>query len=283
MSRWIVLATTALALCAAGCMSPPEAVKFEDVAEAEPVEDLGEMEDATAEEGPPPPEPVMEPLAVEVLQRMSEALRAAERFTLRAETTTETLLANGQSIELSAVAEAAVRRPNGLFVDRRTDRFHRRMYYDGNSVSLFDVDKNVYARKDEDIPGTITETVDRIEERFGITMPLSDLFVGDPAKSLSDYADWGVYAGVHEVRGAKCHHLAFANDFLEWQVWIAADGPPLPRKLVIVYVDEPGSPRFRAHLTQFDLEADVPDTTFTFTPPDGAKRITIEPAPAVDE
>jgi hypothetical protein len=269
-------------------MGPPHERERRAVPKADVIEDLEELDELEpleplADEEPPPPEPVMEQVALDHLKRMAATLQAAQRFTLRAETTAEEFLARGQSIELSAVVEAMVRRPDGVLIERVTDRHHRRFHYDGKSVALIDLDKNLYATRDDDVPGTITETLDRVQERFGVTMPLSDLVVSDPYAALSDYADSGLYLGEHRVRGVKCHHLAFANEFLEWQVWIAAEGPPVPRQLVITYVEEPGAPRYRAFLSDWDLDAKFGDEVFAFTPPDGAKRIEIAPAPQQDE
>ena len=33
---------------------------------------------------------------------------------------------------------------------------------------------------------------------------------------------------------------------MEWQLWIDAEGEPLPVKIVIIYMDEPGEPQFAA-------------------------------------
>ena len=46
--------------------------------------------------------------------------------------------------------------------------------------------------------------------------------------------------------GKRCHHLAFAQEHVDWQVWIEDGAQPLVRKFVITYKDEPGAPQYTA-------------------------------------
>ena len=42
---------------------------------------------------------------------------------------------------------------------------------------------------------------------------------------------------------------------------------------MITYIDETGQPQFWADLSNWNLAPEISDDLFTFTPPDGAKRI----------
>jgi hypothetical protein len=90
---------------------------------------------------------------------------------------------------------------------------------------------------------------------------------------LTSPADFGVYVGLHEVDGVLCHHLALANDFLEWQIWVDAGKEALPRKMVINYKDEPGEPQYTARFLSWNLSVELPDDLFHFTPPEGAQEL----------
>ena len=275
----VVVALLAVGLgCAGGGDTAPDQAAVDPLTTAEDVKFvIGQAPDI-----PEGPVYGIDPRAREILDRMAETLVSAKRYTLHAETTTQEFLFNGQSVEFTAVADGAVRRPAGMWIERRTDDFTRQLYYDGNTVAIHDVDSRLYATKDVDAR-TNNEVLDRLAERFHLTLPLADFLVSDPAEALSESADDGIYVGEHAVRGVKCHHLAFSNDVLGWEVWIQVDGPPLPRKIVIVYRDEPGMPQFRAYLSEWNLDADVPDTRFAFVPPEGAHRIEIVPPPKLGE
>jgi hypothetical protein len=43
------------------------------------------------------------------------------------------------------------------------------------------------------------------------------------------------YVGMSQIADTKCHHLAFRQKLLDWQLWVEDGDKPLPRKLVITY------------------------------------------------
>ena len=70
-----------------------------------------------------------------------------------------------------------------------------------------------------------------------------------------------------------CHHVAFRQPLIDWQAWIE-DGPvPLLRKVVIDYRQEFGEPQYTVTFDQWNVNADLPDFLFAFTPRSGYKRI----------
>ena len=73
--------------------------------------------------------------------------------------------------------------------------------------------------------------------------------------------------------GVACHRLAFANEWLEWQIWVDAENEPLPRKVVINYMDEPGEPKYTARFLSWNLAPELPDDLFRFEPPEGAQKM----------
>jgi hypothetical protein len=85
------------------------------------------------------------------------------------------------------------------------------------------------------------------------------------------------YVGLHQVRGVKCHHVMGRQENVDWQLWIQAAEPFVPRKLVITYKELPGQPQYIAFLDDWNVAAEVPDATFTFTPPAGARKTELTP------
>jgi hypothetical protein len=275
-----VAALIAVCVLATACAGSPADAPPDDGADDVVVVDEDVMgEDSASAEAAI--ERIVEPEATEVLRSMADALTAAKRFSLEAQITNETFLSNGQGIELATDVRVTLRRPNGVLVDRRTDKYHRRLHFDGSTVVMDDVDQNLYATKE--LSGTVDDLLDALFERFGVNVPLADLVVRDPYTSLSQYADTVLYVGVSRVRGIPCHHVAFTNDVLDWQVWIQSEGPPLPRKMVLVHKDEPGMPRFSAFITKWDLAPDAPDSVFTFQPPAGAEQIELTESETIED
>ncbi len=162
-------------------------------------------------------------------------------------------------------------RPNHVAADATGDTLNRASWYDGRTVTVLDKEHNVYATIEA--PATIDATLDKIVDEYGVVLPLADLLYADPYAVLMAGVTYGRYLGIHQAAGVACHHLAFSQDTIEWQIWIDAGDKPLPRKLVISYVQEPGEPQYTAVIRRWNLESSVPEGLFTFEAPEGAQKI----------
>ena len=121
--------------------------------------------------------------------------------------------------------------------------------------------------------------MDLVFDEYGFTIPIADFVYSDPYGILTEYVETGVWLGRHVVDGTPCHHLAFTQESIDWQIWIE-DGPhPVPRKLVITYKDEPLAPQYTARLSQWDFQPQASDSWFKFQPPVGADEIEFLPLP----
>lgn len=221
--------------------------------------------------GPTEPEaPAIEAKAAEALKRMGERLKKATAFRFRSDVTFDDVLASGQKIQFGRSSDVSVRRPDRLYAASTGDERNLRFWYDGKSVTLHGSKHNLYASFPA--PPTIDEALDHAFEKFGLVAPASDLVLSDPYAVLMENVQGGTYVGLHQVGGVRCHHLAFTQQTVDWQIWIE-DGKDVPRKVVITYKELPGSPQFTAVLSGWDFTVKLPDSLFTFKAPEGAQRI----------
>jgi hypothetical protein len=265
--RTLHLAALSAILLAAACAASQEP------APPPPAEEPA-IEASAAEEAAPVVK-VRDARAEEVVLAMSDALKKAGTFSLHVESWSDEETADGTLLSLPGEARLLVRRPDGLFVERTSERGVRHCWYDGKNFTVLDVAKNLYARIDA--PETIEKTIDLLADKYGVVMPLADLLADDPSDSYGRVADRVEYLGTQTVRGASCHHIAFAAPWLQWQVWIAAEGDPLPKRVQITYADELGKPRFLAYLDEWKLGPAVEASAFAFTEPAGARKIEFAP------
>jgi hypothetical protein len=205
---------------------------------------------------------------------MGEFLAKLPRFALEAEETFDELEAGEPKRQLTNVRRAAVVRPDHLAADATGDTLNRATWYDGARLTMLDKEHNTYATVDA--PSTIDATLDRLEEKYGVVLALADLVRSDPYAEFVAGVTYGRYLGLHLAAGVPCHHLVFAQETIEWQVWIDAGAQPLPRKLLITYVQEEGEPQYAATIRRWNLDPKFPDGLFTFEAPAGAQKI--EPA-----
>lgn len=222
-----------------------------------------------------PPAPAIEPQAERILREMGDYLKARERFAFRVNSTYE-IIPQAQKLEFSVTAEVAVDKPDKFWIDADGDILQKRFWYDGKTLTLLNVENNQYASAD--VSGNLDKMFEYANTELGIVLPVADFAAQDPYAALSKDIRAGYYIGLHEVEGIKCHHLAFSQPNVDWQIWVEAGEKPLPKKLVIVYKGIPGVPEYRAIYSRWDFAPKFKEGLFTFMPPEKAVKIAFTPA-----
>jgi hypothetical protein len=218
-----------------------------------------------------PPRRSVEARADQELKKMGEFLARLLHFALEAEETFDELPDGELRRQLTNVRRIAVERPNHFAADVTGDTLNRASWYDGRTVTVLDKEHNVYATIE--VPATIDATLDKLQDEYGVVLPLADILYSDPYAVLMAGVTYGRYLGIHQAAGVPCHHLAFSQPTIEWQIWIDAGEKPLPRKLAISYVNEPGEPQYSAVIRRWNLDSAVPAGLFTFEAPEGAQKV----------
>ncbi len=225
-------------------------------------------------------EKVIDPFVEQLIKLTSDYLTSADAFRVKADVTYEEVLTSGKKIQLSRTVEVMLRRPDRIRVEVLGDRGSRRVYYDGKTLSMHHLDQTVYGIVDA--PDTIDEMIDTLREQYGMAVPLADLLVSDIDQSFRDNAESGKYMGLHYLQGVKHHHLLLSNQNVDYQIWIEDSARPVPNKIVITYVNEPGQPQFTAILSGWDFAPRLPDLVFEFAPPIDADEIEFLPLARAD-
>jgi hypothetical protein len=236
--------------------------------------------EAVAEPPPPFVEPtlapesrLLDPRADTLLRQMSDTLARATSLAIEAEEVYDDVPEHSPRRQLASVRHVALRRPDRLVGDASGDAYNRSFYYDGQTFSALDKEQNVWASGG--VPPTIDGALDWVFEKTGTVIPLADFLYSDVYERLMDSVQRGVYLGIHEAAGVPCHHLAFEQATIDWQIWIDAGKEPLPRKLVIAYKTEDEVPQYMVTIRKWNLRARLPDALFVFEPPDGAAAVEI--------
>ena len=203
------------------------------------------------------------PPPLEALQRMGAYLGTLQSFEMTSDSSIDLIEGRDQRIDLDGVTTYKVRRPNGFVIENRTDRKVRRFIYDGSKFTVYAPTRGFYATADA--PPTIKEVLDVAYDRYGIALPLEDLFHwGDPNAMPHDLLS-SQYVGPATVDGTQTDQYAFCEDGIGWQIWIRRGDQPLPLKIVIVDMVDPAMPEFSARLS-WNLTPRFDDRTFAFTP-----------------
>ena len=216
-------------------------------------------------------EGVIEDGAIDALKEMSAYLMQAKTLGITSQGSMDAVTNDGQRIQLDGVTTYKIRRP-GFVIDYSSDVKSRRFIYDGKNFTVYSPKLGFYASVPA--PGTNKEVLDTIYNKFGIALPLEDLFRwGDGQNADRIKALRSAYeVGPATIDGVETDHFAFREADVDWEVWIQQGDQPLPRKVVIVDRTDPSRPTFTARLT-WQVNPTFTDADFTFVPDANAKKI----------
>ena len=213
----------------------------------------------------------IDPHAEQIFRAACQYLAEAPFFSINAEIWREHVNDEGEKVQFSRSMDMEVRRPSRLHAEVDSSHSQRAFWYDGKSLSVLDRKHNVFSTAS--MPGTLDEAIDAAHDQFGIDLPMIDLAVSDPFKNAMTKVITGRYFGLAPTMGFSCHHLAFTQENIDWQVWVQ-DGPqPLIRKFIITHKNEPGAPEFTGLIREWNFTSRISDNDFVFEPPPGTVKI----------
>jgi hypothetical protein len=213
----------------------------------------------------------LDPKATELLTKWISARNSPGNFRVEILDTIDRVEESGRKLQYGHRRRAVVGRPDRLRIESTGDLRNRTFIKDGTHITIVDRDHGVYVRAPD--PGTIDEMLDVLQSRYGVNVPLADLISREDSESLLTHVATAEYVGLHRVGEHSCHHLAFTQDTVDWQVWLDAGEHPRLRKLVITYKLEEGQPQYTLTVRKFELLDDAPDSIFAFTPTPELKEI----------
>jgi len=221
-----------------------------------------------------PAQPGIDPKVSAVFARAGDYLRGQSKLAFTADIAFEVAQDDGSLLQFGERRRYTLRRPDRLRIESsRWAEGLRISYFDGAKLSVWSPGNNAYALVKLKQHRDVDQAIEILRDRLGIPMPLSELLMSHPVKSLDDVYDEGFYVGEEQVEGVACEHVAVSNEDNEIEVWVAKADPPLVQRVHIRYVTLEGAPRFTARLSDWSFTPDVADSVFAFDPPAGAERV----------
>jgi len=223
----------------------------------------------------------IDPEADMILKSMSSYLGGTKAFSMNADIDFEIVAKSGQKFQISSFATIVMERPDKFHVHRKGMIADAEFIFDGKILTLYGRNLNVYARTE--VSGTIDDAILAYEFETGIPAPGADLLFADSYAILSSGVESSIYIGTAYVNGVECHHLAFREDKVDWQLWVKAGDEPLPMKYVITSKWHTGAPQYEIRLRDWNRKPRIKEGQFTFTVPKGAKRLDTYPVNEMGE
>ena len=213
----------------------------------------------------------IDPKALDALKSMGAHLRELKSFTMHADTTIDEVAEDGQKLQFGGTVDFKVRRPDRLRAEVDSDRRQRSYYYDGKTLTQYSPRMGYYASVSA--PPTLRELVDVLQQKYDLTLPLTDLFRWGTDANDGSGLTAAAFIGPSTINNVECEHYALRQSDADWQVWIAHDSQ-LPCKLVITTIEEESQPQYEAQFTWHPNTA-LDDKTFVFNAPKDAHKIEI--------
>ena len=232
------------------------------------------------------PGPVMsaegvDPDADKILQSMSSYLGGLSAFSVNADIDLEIVAKNGQKLQLSSFSTIIIERPTKFHIQRKGMIADAEFIFDGKTLTLHGKNINVYSQTE--VAGTIDDAIRAYEFETGIPAPGADLLFSDPYAILSSGVENAIYVGIAYVNGVECHHLAFREAKVDWQLWVRAGDTPMPMKYVITSKWHTAAPQYEVRLRDWNTKPRIKTGQFTFSVPENARRLETIPVNEMGE
>jgi len=217
------------------------------------------------------------PTAEAVLEGMVALMASQQDLAVEAYVTYEVLQDSGQLLSFNTVQYLDMRRPNLLaWTTVRDDATVDEVWFEDGLFTMLKHPEKIYGLV-EDLPTEMTAAVDDLEEVYGIFVPFSDLISGHALQLFLGDSDSRMYVGEAWIRGQWTHHLALRGEDFDVELWVRAEGDPVPLRMGIRWMNEEGQPSFTARFRNWDLTPDFDDTTFQADLPEDAERVVVVP------
>ncbi|WP_319550299.1 DUF2092 domain-containing protein [Desulfogranum marinum] len=212
-----------------------------------------------------------EDTAKQIVREMSQYVGSQKTIALSFESSIEIITPQLEKIQFTNSGDALLQRPNKLRAHRWGGYADVYMYFDGITVSVYGEHINKYARFDA--PGSVDDLIHLLREGHGISLPGSDLLLGDSFPLLMADVIEAKYIGRGVINGVECEHLAFRNFETDWQLWVEAGEKPIPRKMVVTSKTMNSAPQYSITIKDWKTNVDPTTEDFVFIPPIDAKKI----------
>jgi thiol-disulfide isomerase/thioredoxin len=215
------------------------------------------------------------------LQRAADYYKKAKSFTVDVEREQKI-----GPLALKTTLNVAVERPNKLAVRSKGPMPAIDVTSDGKTLTLSIGPVKKYTQSKA--PATLGNmngdplTQQILMNTFMGTMVM-ELASADPYKSLMEGVKSSEYAGDEVLDGRKVQHLKFTQDQFDWEAWIAAEGDPVLRKVVMditkTVANSPAAEQLKGQKVEMiqsfkDWKIDTPveEKVFAFEAPAGFQK-----------
>ena len=212
--------------------------------------------------------------AKQLLKAMSDYLAAQTAISFDYNSTLEVVTQDSQKLALAGSGAVTLNRPDKIRAMRAGGFVDVETVFDGKTLTLLGKNANKYTQLE--VPGTIDQLIDELKDKYGRPLPGADLLMTNSYEELMgdvyDSKDLG--SGV--INGVECDFLAFREDEVDWQIWIAQGDSPYPCKYVVTSKLMAFGPQYTVVFRNWKTGTEVAMDDFAFMPAGGRREDRLE-------
>lgn len=209
--------------------------------------------------------------AKDILKKMTDYIAGQKTISVKYDSDIEVVTTQGQKISFASSGDLLIQRPDKLRSTRTGGYADVETVFDGKTLSILGKDRNSYTQIDS--PGSLAQLITSIRDRTDAALPGVDLFAANAYTELTSDLTSAQHIGRGVINGVECEHLAFRTPDTDWQLWVQLGPKPIPRKYVITSKQVTGAPQYTVQINDWQSDVPVADSSFSFIPPAGAKKV----------
>ena len=206
----------------------------------------------------------------ELLRKAADYLYSAKNLNIEAQVEYDNFLTPSLLVQYGGKLHIQMSRPDRLFVDFQDKLASRKIWIDGKNVTYLDVATKHYSQ--EPSKKTVGMTLAYLNQKYGLTLPLTNLFLTYAFAEISGRTHAIDYLGKTSLDGATVHHVVAHGAVADIQVWIDAGNAAIIRKILIINHGRPFAPRYSARFTKIEKPKKFSKKTFTPVLPEKSQK-----------
>jgi len=214
-------------------------------------------------------------VAVSILDKMSALIGDLSSCSVTIRSTYDVSSREMGLVKHSDEQELFLRGSSKLLLRSEGDKGSRYFLFNGKNLSYYSMDKNQYSQIET--PASLIEMIDTVNKLYGIEFPIADFFYPSFVDDILAESKNLLYLGLTQIDGKECFHIAGTAADKTFQFWVSNDAWYLPMKIVIVYTNKEMNPQYEAVLSNWQVNPNLPDAIFQFTPPVKSKQVRMVP------
>ena len=210
--------------------------------------------------------------AVYLLDRMADIIGELEAVSFNLETAKDKLDYDRKIETHYSSSQVSMEGPDKMLFQRSGDEGKHSFWCNGELATFYIHNENNYVTLE--VPGNLIEMIDDLNQRFDFHFPAADFFYPSFTDDILAEFDTLEYLGKMNIDGEECFYIRAYNEDTNFQLWISGNNWTLPKRYIL-HKKGGENVRFETTFKSWDLNPDLPDTTFEFLPPPKSRLINI--------